>query len=336
MLARHHAPLSSTRGPTHPVRRVVTRRRRAPPRGPAGHDLDLAVVRPRIRDRRAGALVVGHHPARHVAGRGRAGTGQSRLARPRHLVVGTATHPPLEPDRRPGGRHRRVVSVHAARCLPSPRPPARDRQPRPGRRRRHRRPRAHGHLRAPAEGGARARRATAQPADLAGGRRSRMVLAHVGGDGAVPCRHAATDHRHPAGRPRGLRPGVRRHRKLAVQHRLGRDARRPRLRDPAPRPARRRTLRRRGHPAGRQRRLPGRRPARRADAQHRRPPPRRPRTHRSRRRGDQRPGRSERAQRPSYLRPRPVRAGVARRQRRHGLRRPPRRPAAPGGSRGAW
>jgi hypothetical protein len=63
---------------------------------------------------------------------------------------------------------------------------------------------------------------------------------------------------------------------------------------------------------------------------HRRPPGRRPWVHRRRRRRHQRPRRTHRAQRPPYLRPRPVRAGLARQPRRTGLRRPPRRPGAPG------
>ena len=172
----------------------------------------------------------------------------------------------------------------------------------PGGRRRHRRPVAHRHLGPAAEAGASAGRAAAEPDDVAGGRRPRVVLARVGRDGAVPCRHAATGHRHPGAPP--VRSSTRRTTAPAPGPSTppGRRPGGPRLRDPAPRPAGRRAFRRRRDPAGRQRRLPAGRPDRRAHPRHRRPPPRHPRLHRDGRRRDQRPGRADRAQRASYLR----------------------------------
>ena len=140
--------------------------------------------------------------------------------------------------------------------------PRRDDEPSPARH-------VRGRLRPRPAGRHRARRAgvladgALRPLPAVGWRRRGVVLADVDLDGARLLRRAAAAvhlplraRRAPGSlgrlrRPQDLRRGVRRHRQLAVQHRVRRPARRRRLRHPAPVAARGRGVHRRGHPARR-------------------------------------------------------------------------------------
>ena len=210
------AASGTTRGPAPTARSARRRRRR---------DLDVAVVRAGLRLHRAGRLVVGDDPARHLDRGGRPGARPPGLARARRTgrpAVARRDGPasPVTPRwtptcgdrataRRPTGcgcgctADRRPSCTRSALSSPRACGTARRRHPLRRRERILDVPRLlpdDVSPRSVAAGGARPRR-------------SRWCC---------PMPDAATRHRHPGRRPRDLRPGVRRHRQLVVQHRLGR------------------------------------------------------------------------------------------------------------------
>ncbi len=231
-----------------PYRRGVARQIRYDAWRPPRADLDLTRVRPRLPVHRARRLVAGSRPA--PAPGSRSPPRRATLAAWHALArwqAGRRATARSQPRRRPRGRHRRVAPARSApdgyrlrvtgirrdpggsprssRSAPWPAAgPVRSTTPSPP---------APRHATDP-------RRATPLPDDARRGRRPRVVLADVGGDGPGACRHAPADRRRPcAARARcttrrTTAPGT------GLSTRPGRPlARGPRLRHPAARPPRR-------------------------------------------------------------------------------------------------
>ena len=255
------------------------------PGGLPVRQLDVALGLPRVRADRAGAVLGSQHTRRHPGpgrrprhqrGRHPQQLGHPGPLGPRRRLV--QAHQPRQPDRRPGARRdrhlggdlQRLHVVAAAR----PAAPQGRHVPDPARGDRRRddlsppRGRLRHHLATRCGSRRRARRA----ALLADGARRRvpavrrrrrgLVLTDLDLDGARLLPEAPAELgvrlgeevvRRPRRRPRradDLRPRVRRHGQLALQHGLRRALHGARLRDPVRVPARPRAADPRGHPRG--------------------------------------------------------------------------------------